>query len=253
MTPRRAAARRERRQSRVLRARREPLGFRPDGGLDAAEARSPSISCRAGGTVLDLGCGNGRVALALAARGFPVEGLDISPSMIEEARRQPRRPRRRGALPRRRRGQAAARRERARRRRVRLQRHRAPHARRQARVPGRAAARAATGRRRAAQPAHALRAQPHAARACCATSCCRARACGPTRSRDDEQYVQRPAARLARRASAARRGSTPSASARTARRRAAPFPKSTLPVGGQFYVVARERSRPTTSRACRAS
>ena len=36
--------------------------------------------------MLDLGCGNGRVALALAARGFAVEGLDISPSMIEEAR-----------------------------------------------------------------------------------------------------------------------------------------------------------------------
>jgi ubiquinone/menaquinone biosynthesis C-methylase UbiE len=35
--------------------------------------------------VLDLGCGNGRVALALAGR-HAVEGLDISPSMIEEAR-----------------------------------------------------------------------------------------------------------------------------------------------------------------------
>ena len=36
--------------------------------------------------MLDLGCGNGRVALALAALGHQVEGLDISPSMIEEAR-----------------------------------------------------------------------------------------------------------------------------------------------------------------------
>jgi ubiquinone/menaquinone biosynthesis C-methylase UbiE len=36
--------------------------------------------------VLDLGCGNGRVALALAARGFQVEGIDISPSMIDDAR-----------------------------------------------------------------------------------------------------------------------------------------------------------------------
>ena len=36
--------------------------------------------------MLDLGCGNGRVALALAERGYRVEGIDISPSMVEEAR-----------------------------------------------------------------------------------------------------------------------------------------------------------------------
>jgi SAM-dependent methyltransferase len=61
-------------------------GYRPDGGLDAAEAALTQHFLPAGGTVLDLGCGNGRVALALAARGFAAEGLDISPSMIEEAR-----------------------------------------------------------------------------------------------------------------------------------------------------------------------
>ena len=62
------------------------LDHRPDGGLDAAETALTEHFLPAGGTVLDLGCGNGRVALALAARGFKVEGLDISPSMIEEAR-----------------------------------------------------------------------------------------------------------------------------------------------------------------------
>jgi ubiquinone/menaquinone biosynthesis C-methylase UbiE len=62
------------------------VSFRPDGGLDAAEAALTERFLPAGGTVLDLGCGNGRVALALAARGFAVGGLDISPSMIEEAR-----------------------------------------------------------------------------------------------------------------------------------------------------------------------
>jgi ubiquinone/menaquinone biosynthesis C-methylase UbiE len=60
--------------------------YRPDGGLDAAESALVERFLPPGGTVLDLGCGNGRVALALAARGFQVEGLDISPSMIDEAR-----------------------------------------------------------------------------------------------------------------------------------------------------------------------
>jgi ubiquinone/menaquinone biosynthesis C-methylase UbiE len=60
--------------------------YRSDGGLDAAESALVARFLPAGGSVLDLGCGNGRVALALAARGFQVEGLDISPSMIEEAR-----------------------------------------------------------------------------------------------------------------------------------------------------------------------
>jgi SAM-dependent methyltransferase len=60
--------------------------YRPDGGLDAAEAALTERFLPQGATVLDLGCGNGRVALALAARGFAAEGLDISPSMIDEAR-----------------------------------------------------------------------------------------------------------------------------------------------------------------------
>ncbi|MDX6631724.1 MAG: hypothetical protein QOH00_3970 [Gaiellales bacterium] len=60
--------------------------YRPDGGLDAAESALVERFLPPGGTVLDLGCGNGRVALALVAREFHAEGLDISPSMIDEAR-----------------------------------------------------------------------------------------------------------------------------------------------------------------------
>lgn len=37
--------------------------------------------------VLDAGCGVGRYALGLARRGYVVEGVDRSPSLIEEARR----------------------------------------------------------------------------------------------------------------------------------------------------------------------
>ena len=36
--------------------------------------------------VLDLACGNGRIANALAARGCLVTGLDITPAYLEQAR-----------------------------------------------------------------------------------------------------------------------------------------------------------------------
>ncbi len=39
------------------------------------------------GTVLDAGCGTGRVARELASRGIEVVGIDRDPSMIETARR----------------------------------------------------------------------------------------------------------------------------------------------------------------------
>ncbi len=39
----------------------------------------------AGATILDVGCGTGRHAVALALRGFRVTGLDLSPGMLAEA------------------------------------------------------------------------------------------------------------------------------------------------------------------------
>lgn len=41
-----------------------------------------------GGRVLDVGCGTGLVAAALAARGCPVVGVDVSEAMLERARRR---------------------------------------------------------------------------------------------------------------------------------------------------------------------
>jgi SAM-dependent methyltransferase len=42
----------------------------------------------AGGPVLDLGCGTGRVALHLARRGHEVTGLDREPALVEELNRR---------------------------------------------------------------------------------------------------------------------------------------------------------------------
>ncbi len=39
-----------------------------------------------GGTVLDAGCGTGRVAVELASRGCPVVGVDLDPEMLAAAR-----------------------------------------------------------------------------------------------------------------------------------------------------------------------
>lgn len=46
------------------------------------------LDLRAGSSVLDLGCGHGRHAIALAQRGCTVTGIDLSESFLEVARRQ---------------------------------------------------------------------------------------------------------------------------------------------------------------------
>ena len=43
---------------------------------------------KVGGPVLELACGTGRVAIPLAKEGFQVTGIDISDSMLAEARRK---------------------------------------------------------------------------------------------------------------------------------------------------------------------
>ncbi|NDH23999.1 MAG: class I SAM-dependent methyltransferase, partial [Actinobacteria bacterium] len=40
----------------------------------------------AGGSVLDAGCGTGRVAIELARRGHEVVGVDLDPGMLDTAR-----------------------------------------------------------------------------------------------------------------------------------------------------------------------
>ena len=61
-------------------------------GADPADARDTVALLRregllpAGARVFDQGCGNGRLALALLAAGAVVEGLDIVPAYVEQAR-----------------------------------------------------------------------------------------------------------------------------------------------------------------------
>ena len=48
------------------------------------------LAARAGtGPVLELGIGTGRLALPLSRRGLRVHGIELSPDMVEELRRQP--------------------------------------------------------------------------------------------------------------------------------------------------------------------
>jgi cyclopropane fatty-acyl-phospholipid synthase-like methyltransferase len=44
------------------------------------------LNCNEGSHLLDVPCGNGRLSLALAQRGFRVTGVDISEEFVEEAR-----------------------------------------------------------------------------------------------------------------------------------------------------------------------
>jgi SAM-dependent methyltransferase len=62
------------------------------GGLTDAEAcaeRVAALATAAGGPVLELGVGSGRLALPLVARGCEVHGIDASAAMVERLRAKP--------------------------------------------------------------------------------------------------------------------------------------------------------------------
>jgi SAM-dependent methyltransferase len=52
-----------------------------------------NLALRAGGPVLELGCGTGRIALPLGRAGVPVVGIDRSAPMLDRARRRVKRAR----------------------------------------------------------------------------------------------------------------------------------------------------------------
>jgi SAM-dependent methyltransferase len=57
-------------------------------GLTAPEEALVRRFFPAGMSVLDVATGGGRAAIALAQQGFRVTGIDLSPAMVEQARRQ---------------------------------------------------------------------------------------------------------------------------------------------------------------------
>jgi predicted RNA methylase len=52
------------------------------GAYSADLALWEEMAGEAGGPVLELGCGTGRVALHLARRGYPVVGVDLDPELV---------------------------------------------------------------------------------------------------------------------------------------------------------------------------
>jgi SAM-dependent methyltransferase len=64
----------------------DPVNYdRVDPG-DTGVAFYSALAREAGGSVLELACGTGRVAIPIARLGFPVTGLDIVPGMLAQAR-----------------------------------------------------------------------------------------------------------------------------------------------------------------------
>src|SRR5690242_4255297 len=68
----------------------EARGVDVHGEASCVEAllRAEPIATSRAPSVLDAGCGTGRVAIELAARGFDVLGVDLDPAMLDEARRK---------------------------------------------------------------------------------------------------------------------------------------------------------------------
>jgi len=57
-------------------------------GFDADLLPIEQFARRAGSPILEVGCGTGRVLLPLAQAGFEVTGVDLSPAMLDIARRK---------------------------------------------------------------------------------------------------------------------------------------------------------------------
>jgi SAM-dependent methyltransferase len=64
----------------------DPVNYDMADPSDTGVAFYSALAQEAGGSVLELACGTGRVSIPIAKLGFPVTGLDIVPGMLERAR-----------------------------------------------------------------------------------------------------------------------------------------------------------------------
>ena len=64
----------------------DPAGYDQEDSSDTGVAFYASLSREAGGPVLEIACGTGRVTIPIARQGFAVTGLDVVPGMLEVAR-----------------------------------------------------------------------------------------------------------------------------------------------------------------------
>ena len=64
----------------------DPINYDMQDRSDTGVAFYGALAQEAGGAVLEIACGTGRVTIPIAKLGFPVTGLDIVPGMLEQAR-----------------------------------------------------------------------------------------------------------------------------------------------------------------------
>jgi ubiquinone/menaquinone biosynthesis C-methylase UbiE len=64
----------------------DALNYDMQDSSDTGVAFYRGLAQEAGGSVLEIACGTGRVAIPIAQLGFPITGLDIVPGMLERAR-----------------------------------------------------------------------------------------------------------------------------------------------------------------------
>jgi SAM-dependent methyltransferase len=64
----------------------DPINYDREDSSDTGVAFYSALAREAGGSVLEIACGTGRVTIPIAKLGFAITGLDILPGMLERAR-----------------------------------------------------------------------------------------------------------------------------------------------------------------------